>query len=90
MAANPDVPWDLVAEIRRSHRKTQIIELLASEPAAANEIASEIDLQREVVSNYFRELKNMEPPLITCLTPNQPHHRIYGLTDTGETVYEHL
>ena len=90
MAANPNIPWGLVSEVRRSKRKSQIIERLEDDPASASEISSEIGLKTDSVSNLFRELKNTDPPLITCLTPNQPHHRLYGLTDTGELVLEHL
>lgn len=89
MAADADVPWGLVAEVRRSKRKLQILNRLANNPASASELASEFNLETGSVSNIFRELKNTDPPLITCLTPDQPHHRLYGLTDLGEEVLEH-
>ncbi|ELY97101.1 transcriptional regulator [Natrialba asiatica DSM 12278] len=90
MSFDPNVPWDLVSEVRRSRRKSQIINRLHEEPASASEIASEIGLQTDSVSNYFRELKKTDPKLIKCLTPDQPHHRLYGLTETGDTVYEYI
>lgn len=90
MAADPNVPWDLVAEVKRSTRKTQIIEYIDEEPACASELADEFDIQTGSVSNIFRELKKTEPPLIECLTPEQPHHRLYGLTETGAEVREHI
>jgi DNA-binding HxlR family transcriptional regulator len=90
MSADPDVPWDLVAQVRRSKRKTQIIHRLANDPASASELSTEFGIKTASISNLFRELKNTEPPLITCLTPDQPHHRIYGLTDDGEEVHTHL
>lgn len=90
MSVDPDVRWDLVSEVRRSRRKTQIMEMLREEPACASEIAEELHLQTGSISNLFRELKQTEPPLIQCLTPSQPHHRLYGLTQTGDEVWEHL
>lgn len=90
MAADPNVPWGLVSEVRRSERKSQIIERLEADPASASEISSEIGLKTDSVSNIFREMKNTDPPLIVCLTPDQPHHRLYGLTDTGELVLNHI
>lgn len=90
MAADPDVPWDLVSEVRRSRRKSQILRRLGESPAAATEVAEEINLKTGSVSNIFRDMKNTTPPLIYCLTPDQPHHRIYGLTETGEEVLKNL
>jgi predicted transcriptional regulator len=90
MSADPDIPWNLVAQVRRSQRKKEIIERLANDPASATEISDEIELERESISNVIRELKNTDPALITCLTPKQPHHQLYGLTDIGAAVYEHV
>lgn len=90
MPADPDIPWNLVSLVRRSGARSQIILLLGEEPLSASSVANEISLERKTVSNYYRELKNTEPPLIKCVTPDQPHHRIYDLTETGEVVREHL
>lgn len=90
MPADPDVPWDRVAEVKRSKRKSEIIDRLGVEPASASELADDFGIQTNSVSNLFRELKNTDPPLIECLTPQQPHHRLYGLTKTGEVVRDHL
>jgi len=90
MSIDDNIPWDLVSEVRRSERKVQIIQELNNDPQCASEIAKKIELEVGTVSNYFRELKTTDPPLIKCLTPNQPHHRLYSLTETGELVHEHL
>ncbi|WP_120246828.1 ArsR family transcriptional regulator [Halopiger aswanensis] len=90
MSVDSNVPWDLVSRVRRSDRKSEIIELLEEEPASATDLSEELDIQRDTISNYFRDLKTTEPPLIECLTPDQPHHRIYGLTETGDIVSDHL
>lgn len=90
MSVDHSVPWDLVSEVKRSRRKGQIIRLLHEEPACASELSDKIGIQTGSVSNLFRELKNTEPPLIQCLTPDQPHHRLYGLTETGDLIFEHI
>lgn len=90
MSVDPDVPWDLVSKVRRSRRKEQIINRLHQEPACASELSRSMGIQTASVSNLFRELKNTEPPLLQCLTPEQPHHRIYGLTEAGDIVFDHL
>lgn len=90
MPADQDVPWNLVSKVRASRRKEQIINRISKEPACPSEIAREVGLETGTVANYFRDLKQTDPPLIECLTPEQPHHRIYGLTEEGELVSEHI
>lgn len=90
MSVDHNVPWALVSKVRRSRWKTQIIKRLEKEPASASELAEEMGIQRKSTSNYFRDLKNTEPPLIQCLTPEQPHHRLYALTETGDVVVDHI
>jgi DNA-binding HxlR family transcriptional regulator len=90
MSADPDVPWDLVAQVRRSKRKTEIVNELATDPASASELGKMMGIQTASASNYLRDLKNMDPPVVSCITPEQPHHRLYALTEEGEIVYEHV
>jgi DNA-binding HxlR family transcriptional regulator len=90
MTADPDVPWDLVAQVRRSGRKSQIVYQLDIGPACASELAEDMGIETATVSNYLRELKNMDPPVVECITPSQPHHRLYTLTEDGETVRDHI
>lgn len=90
MSIDPDIPWDLIAQVRRSERKSQIVTYLAREPASASELAERMGVETSTASNYFWQLKNMEPPVIECITPDQPHHRLYALTEEGQTVREHL
>lgn len=90
MSADPDVPWELVAKIRRSDRKSQIVLELDSSPASATELAEIMDIQRRSVSNYLHELKGMQPPVVECITPDQPHHRLYALTEDGAKIVGHI
>lgn len=90
MSANPDVPWDLVAQVRRSERKSQIVRQLSIEPACASELGDEMGIETGTAANYLRELKKMGPPVVECITPDQPHHRLYALTKEGKIVEEHV
>jgi len=90
MAVDPGVPWDLVAQVRRSTRKSQIVKYLDNEPACASEIAQRMGIQTNSVSNYFNDLKRMDPAVVVCITPEQPHHRLYALTEEGSKIIEHV
>ena len=85
-SVNEGVPWDQVAAVRSSATRRTVVEALAESPRYASEIADREGLSRQAVSKQFRWLKQQEPPLLQCLTPNRPHHVIYGLTETGERV----
>ena len=90
MVADPSVPWDLVSQIRRSERKSQIILSLDEGPAPASDVAETLDLKTGTVSNYFYDLKNMEPPMLVCITPDQPHHRLYDTTEQAEKLVPYI
>lgn len=90
MSADPDVPWDLVAQVRRSDRKKQIVYELENTPSCASELSDKMGVQTATASNYLRELKNMKPPVVHCITPDQPHHRLYALTEEGVKVRRNL
>jgi predicted transcriptional regulator len=82
--------WDAVAFCRSSEHRADVIEELAEEPRCAAEIAEEVTISRESVSNVIRDLKRYEPKLAECLTESRPHHRLYALTREGEAVAEHI
>lgn len=90
MSVDPEVPWDLVAQVRRSDRKSQIVHELDKEPASASELGETMGVQTGTAANYLRDLKKMNPPVVECITPNQPHHRLYALTEEGKKVREHV
>jgi len=90
MSFDPDVPWDLVAQVRRSNQKSNILRQLDDGPMSATELSDSLGVKTATASNYLRELKNMNPPVVVCITPNQPHHRLYALTEDGEVVKENL
>lgn len=82
------VPWDTVAAIRSSDSRRTVFEGLADNPRYAAELAKEEGLSRNTVSKHIHWLKGED--LIECLTPDRPHCRIYGLTETGKAVYDSL
>lgn len=91
MATRESVDWDAVAAIRSSKRRKQVIDELIDGPKYAKEIAEDVDddfVNRDMVTNQLRWLKNND--LAECLTPERPHHRIYGLTDEGKAVAEEV
>lgn len=90
MSVDSEIPWDLVAQVRRSRPKSEIVNELAAEPLAATELADKLNVQTGSASNYLRELKKMEPPVVECITPEQPHHRLYALTEDGNKIVDHV
>lgn len=86
--SSESVDWDAVASIRSSRRRQEVVEAIHDEPGYAKEIAEKIGTKRRTVSRNIRWLKRQG--LVECLTPERPHHRIYGLTQAGEAVASQL
>jgi len=86
MSTQDGVDWSAVSAARASKRRKQTIRTLQEEPQFASEIADDLDTTRGTVSKHLHWLKRND--LAECLTPDRPHHRIYGLTDEGEAVAE--
>lgn len=86
MSIHGEVDWDAVASLRASTTRQAVVEALEPGPKYAAEVADEIGTTQGVVSNQFRWLKRNEPPLVECLTPTRPHHRLYRLTPAGRRV----
>lgn len=88
MSAQAEVDWDAVASLRASTTRKIIVESLSSGPKYAAEVAKIIGTTQGTVSNHYRWLKQHDPPLIECLTPDRPHHRLYRLTPEGELALD--
>lgn len=84
------VPWDAVAAIRSSGLRNDVFVALGNKPRFAAELAADLDreVSRQQVSNRIHELK--ANGLVECLTPDRPHHRIYGLTERGLKAFNSL
>lgn len=90
MTVNKDDPWHLVSKLRSSDQKTKMVEEIADNPSCASELSDVLGIQTGTAANYLRDLKNTEPPIVECITPEQPHYRLYALTSEGRFVYEEL
>lgn len=90
------IPWDAVAYVKASQNRTDVLLHLAQQPQTASDIADKTPMTRQTVSvtiGHMREDSKMGSEthdLLECLTPDRQHHRIYGLTETGELVAEQL
>ena len=84
------VDWDAVAAIRSSKRREGVLAALADGPKYAADIANKLDYSQGTVSKDFPWMKYRDPPLIMCLTPERPHHVIYGITEAGNAVVDHV
>jgi hypothetical protein len=87
-AESDGVDWYAVASIRSSERRQKVLEGLQEEPKYAKEIADSLDTSMKRVVKQIRWLKGNG--LAECLTPDRPHHRIYALTEQGETIADEV
>lgn len=89
MSPDESVDWNAVAAMRASPRRRRVLVELIDGPLCASELAEAIGYSRGTISKDFWWMKRRDPPLVTCLTPDRPHHVLYALTDDGMTVAEH-
>lgn len=80
--------YEIIASIRRSTIKKQLLEQLLVEPKTATDLKKIFNIHRESVS---RALLNLETQgLVTCVNPTQPNFRYYKITDTGAKILKKL
>lgn len=81
---------DLVAWVRASNRRVEILETLAEDPQCPSDFAQRWGLETESAMNYMRKLRRGNdgefPGLIECVTPGRKNYRLYSLTDMGEVL----
>lgn len=90
-----NIPWEAVAYVKSSAKRTHILKHLAQQPQAATELANKVDLNRHTISvaiGQMREDSEMgeNHDIVRCLTPDRSNFRIYGLTEDGERVVRQL
>jgi len=90
-----NIPWEAVAYVKSSWKRTEVLKHLAQQPQAASEISSKIDLNTHTISvaiGQMREASKMgeNHDIVRCLTPDRSNFRIYGLTEDGEKVVRQL
>lgn len=82
------IPWEDVAAIRSGDLRKEVFVSIGNDPRCASAIASEMSVSRQVVTNHLHYLRDRG--LARCLTPDRPHHRIYGITQQGKKVFDAL
>lgn len=90
-----NIPWEAVAYVKSSWKRTEVLKHLAQRPQAASEISSKVDLNTHTISvaiGQMREASKMgeNHDIVRCLTPDRSNFRIYGLTEDGEKVVRQL
>lgn len=82
------VPWNQVAAIRSNTTRKAVFEAITEQPQCASEIADELDHSRPTISKHIHWLRDED--MVECLTPDRPHHRLYGLTGAGKQAAENI
>lgn len=88
MAADGDL-WDHTGYVTASEYRQLVLTELQSQPATPSTLGDRCDLKITHVSRALNELRERE--LVELLVPEERRKgRIYGATDLGEEVEEHL
>ncbi len=80
--------FEVLAYVRASRHRSNIIKFLAHGLKTPKEIGVELDIRTNHVSNLLADLKKKD--LVFCLTPNVHKGRLYKLTDVGCKISEYL
>lgn len=81
--------WDAVGFVVSSRYRVLVLRRLAEGPASPSTIATNADVAISHVSRALSELSDRS--LVELLVPEpRKKGRIYGLTDRGEEVWEHI
>lgn len=80
--------WKKVGYVKGSKYRTMVMKSLNEGPKIPTEIADDIEIYRNHVSNTLNQLKDEE--LIECINPEMRKGRLYRLTDLGEEVVDKL
>lgn len=81
--------WDLVGFVISSRYRVLVLRRLAEGPASPSTIATDADVAISHVSRALGELRDRS--LVELLVPEDRRKgRIYGLTDQGTEVWEHM
>lgn len=73
--------YDLVAKIRRSTIKMQILNHL-KKPKTATDLKKELNIHRESISRALIDMQ--KDGLVECVNPEQPNYRYYKITKFGQ------
>ncbi|WP_407379686.1 MarR family transcriptional regulator [Methanobrevibacter sp.] len=79
---------ELVAYVRASNRRMDIIKFLSYDLKTPKEIGNELNIRTNHISNLLADLRKRD--LVVCVTPNVHKGRLYKLTDNGNKVLNYL
>lgn len=87
--------YELLAWVKASERRVEILRTLAEGPKNANDFADSWEVTLEAVRYHMTQLQEGGPinngsPLVRVLTPDRRRYRLYGLTELGRQTTEFL
>lgn len=87
--------FELLAWVKASDRRVDILTSLAEAPKNTNDFADEWEVELETVRYHLKQLQNggpnqAFPPMLQLLTPKRKQYQLYGLTETGAEVVKFL
>jgi len=75
--------WEDIAFLKQSKTAINILKRLG-EPKTPSELAKELNLHQQSVSNTL--LKLQERKLVECVTPDRHNYRHYHVTQKGDKI----
>lgn len=79
---------ELVAYIKASEHRQNIIKYLGDELKTPSEIGNELNIRTNHISNLLADLRKHD--VVLCATPNVRKGRLYKLTNTGKEILKYL
>ena len=79
---------ELVAYVRASQHRTNVIKFINYDLKTPKEIGDALGVRTNHISNILASLRNHN--LVVCATPNVRKGRLYKLTDDGSKVLKYL
>lgn len=88
MPTPEEIDWKVVSEVRASKRRTQVLKALQQQPMLNGELADNLGLSTAWVRQQVKWL--IDNGLVEDLTEDKHNYKIYGITDKGEKIADHL
>ena len=79
---------ELVAYVKASEHRQNIIKYLGNDLKTPSEIGDELNIMTNHISNLLADLRKND--IVLCATPNIRKGRLYKLTDTGKEILTFL
>lgn len=86
---------ELLAWVKASQRRVDIILTLVESPSNSTEFATEWEVTTEAVKYHLKLLRDggpdgTYPALVQIVTPQRERYQLWGLTKHGEDLAKHL